>query len=45
MSRGNGRHETYVAKAASLTLEMGGVVGLMERAEISESTLGGVRWG
>ncbi len=27
--------ETYVAKAASLRLEIGGVVGLMERAEIS----------
>jgi hypothetical protein len=26
--------ETYVAKAASLRLEIGGVVGLMERAEI-----------
>ena len=33
--------ETYVAKAASLRLEMGGVVGLMEKAEISETRLGG----
>jgi hypothetical protein len=33
--------ETYVAKAASLRLEeMGGVVGLMEKAEISETRLG-----
>ncbi len=32
--------ETYVAKAASLRLEMGAVVGLMERAEMS-----GVIWG
>jgi hypothetical protein len=31
--------ETYVAKAASLRLEIGGVVGLMEKAEIRESTL------
>jgi hypothetical protein len=37
--------ETYVANAASLRLEMGGVVGLMEKAEISETRLGGVRWG
>jgi hypothetical protein len=35
--------ETYVAKAASLRLEIGGVVGLMERAEISGARLGG--WG
>jgi hypothetical protein len=27
--------ETYVAKSASLRLEMGGVVGLMETAEMS----------
>jgi hypothetical protein len=27
--------ETYVAKAASVRLEIGGVVGLIERAEIS----------
>ena len=27
--------ETYVAKAASLRLKIGGVVGLMEKAEIS----------
>jgi hypothetical protein len=34
--------ETYVAKAASLRLiEIGGVVGLMERAEISGVRLGG----
>jgi hypothetical protein len=34
--------ETYVANAASLRLEMGGVlVGLMEKAEISESRLEG----
>ncbi len=32
--------ETYVAKAASLRLKMGGVVGLMEKAEMS-----GVIWG
>ena len=32
--------ETYVAKAASLRLEMGGVVGLMEKAEIRETRLG-----
>jgi hypothetical protein len=35
--------ETYVAKAASLRLEIGGVVGLMERAEISGARLRG--WG
>ena len=35
--------ETYVAKAAFLRLEIGGVVGLMERAEISGARLGG--WG
>jgi hypothetical protein len=35
--------ETYVAKAASLRLEMGGVVGLMEKAEIRGTRLGG--WG
>ena len=33
--------ETYVAKAASLRLEIGDVVGLMERAEISGARLGG----
>ncbi len=32
--------ETYLAKAASLRLEMGGVVGLMEKAEMSR-----VIWG
>jgi hypothetical protein len=32
--------ETYVAKAASLRLEMGGVVGLMEKADIRETKLG-----
>ena len=32
--------EMYVAKAASLRLEMGGVVGLMEKVEMS-----GVSWG
>ncbi len=32
--------ETYVAKAASLRLEMRGVVGLMEKAEIRETRLG-----
>ena len=32
--------ETYVAKAASLRLEMGGVVGLMEKADIREAKLG-----
>jgi hypothetical protein len=37
--------ETYVANAASLRLEMGGVVGLMEKAEISESRWEGARWG
>ncbi len=35
--------ETYVANAESLRLEMEGVVGLMEKAEISESRVGG--WG
>ncbi len=35
--------ETYVAKAASLRLEMGGVVGLMEKAEMSGMIWGG--WG
>ena len=34
---------TYVAKAASLRLDIGGVVGLMERAEIIRARLGG--WG
>ncbi len=32
--------EREAAKAASLRLEMGGVVGLMEKAEISETRLG-----
>ncbi len=32
--------EIYVAKATSLRLEIGGVVGLMEKAEIN-----GTRWG
>jgi hypothetical protein len=32
--------ETYVAKAASLRLEIGGVVELIDKAEIS-----GTRWG
>jgi hypothetical protein len=35
--------ETYVAKAASLRFEMGGVVGLIEKAEIRGTRLGG--WG
>ncbi len=33
--------ETYVAKAASLRLEIGGVVGLMEKAELSGAIVGG----
>ena len=37
--------ETYVAKAASLRLEMGGVVGLMEKAEIKLGVCGGVGGG
>ena len=37
--------ETYVAKAASLRLEMGGVVGLMEKAEIKVGVCGGVGGG
>ncbi len=32
--------EMYVAKAASLKLEIGGVVGLMEKAEISGAIVG-----
>ncbi len=36
--------ETYVTKAASLKLEMGGVVGLMEKAEMS-GVIWGVGWG
>ena len=32
--------ETYVAKAASLRLKIGGVVGLMEKAEISGVIVG-----
>ncbi len=32
--------ETYVAKAAYLRLEMGGVVGLMEKADIRKTKLG-----
>jgi hypothetical protein len=35
--------ETYVAKTASLRLEIGDVVGLMGRAEIRGARLGG--WG
>ncbi len=42
VSEGKSRErDTYVAKAASLRLEIGGVVGLMERAEISGAKLGG----
>ena len=39
--------ETYVAKAASLRLEIGGVVGLMEKAEIRGVIVGesGGGWG
>ena len=37
--------ETYVAKAASLRLEMGGVVGLMEKVEIKLEVCGGVGGG
>ena len=39
--------ETYVAKAASLRLKIGGVVGLMEKAEISGVKVGesGGGWG
>ncbi len=37
--------EKYVAKAASLRLEMVLVVGLMEQAEISETRLGGLGGG
>ncbi len=33
--------ETYVAKAASLRLEIGGVVGLMEKAELSGAIIVG----
>ena len=32
--------ETYVAKAASLRLKIGGVVGLMEKAEMSGVIVG-----
>ncbi len=32
--------ETYVAKAASLRLKIGGVEGLMEKAEISGAIVG-----
>ena len=39
--------ETYVAKAASLRLKIGGVVGLMEKAEMSGVIVGesGGGWG
>ncbi len=33
--------ETYVVKAASLRLKMGGVVGLMKKAEVSGVGVGG----
>jgi len=33
--------ETYVAKAASLRLKIGGVVGLIEKAEMSGVIVGG----
>ncbi len=32
--------ETYVAKVASFRLEIGGVLGLMEKAEMSGAILG-----
>ena len=38
------QRETYVAKAASFRLEIGGVVGLMEKAEMSGMIEGG-GWG
>ncbi len=41
MEGGPREREKYVAKAASLRLEIGGVVGLMERAEIRGARLGG----